>query len=122
MNDYDHIKVKLKKNEETPKKTSLIQSNKLVKKFHIRNYYIKNKNKLNSENKTDKKIFPVRTEINKNAFETPNKPKGISKISFNNNIEREKKENKTKYKIRYNNLIKYKLSISSSSYKTKGFQ
>ena len=122
MNEYDHIKVKLKKNEETPKKTSLIQSNKLVKKFHIRNYYIKNKNKLNSENKTDKKIFPVKTEINKNAFETPNKPKGISKISFNNNIEREKKENKTKYKIRYNNLIKYKLSISSSSYKTKGFQ
>ena len=36
-------------------------------------------------------------------------------------MKKKKKENKVKNKIRYNNLIKYKLSISSTAYKTKNF-
>lgn len=59
--------------------------------------------------------------VNSNVFVTRNKSKDNFKINFVKN-DKDKKENKTRNKIRYNNLIKYKLSISSSSYKTKAFQ
>ena len=120
IEEHDRIKVRLNKNQETPKKTSLIQLNKFVKKHQIRNYYINNKNTINYENKTEKKILPTKAVIYNNAFETPNKNKKISKINFNSNNIKEVKENKIKIRARYNNLIKYKLL--SSSNKTKGFQ
>jgi len=61
--------------------------------------------------------------ITSTAFETPNKPKGIKRINFdiNSHNEKDKTENKIKIKFRYNNLIKYKLSIASS-FKAKNFQ
>ena len=120
IEEHDRIKVRLNKNEESPKKTSLMQFNKLDKRHQIRNYYINNKNTINYENKTEKKLFPVKAIMNNNAFETPNKQKRINKINFNSNNTKEMKENKIKIKTRYNNLIKYKLL--SSSYKTKNFQ
>ena len=123
INEYNQMKLKLSNHEETPKNNSLIKTNNLDNKFQKKKYYINNKNTINSENKTEKKAFPVKSMINSTAFETPNKPKGIKRINFDINSynEKDKKENKTKIKFRYNNLIKYKLSIASS-FKAKNFQ
>ena len=74
--------------------------------------------------KDNKKNFSIRNNTNKvlnNKFETPMK-KGKKKIMFKT-LEKEKNKNinknKNKDKDRYINLIKYKLSISSSLNKNK---
>ena len=70
-------------------------------------FYINNKNTIDYDTKTEKKVFPNKSVINNNAFETPNKPKGIKKINFNINSHnvKDKKENKTKIKFKYNNFL-----------------
>ena len=108
-NNTDRLSIK----NETPKKTSLYFTNKIDKKIILKNY-------------TERKMFQMKTNFdsfnnfNKNTFEIDNKKKNIDKL-YNNSHEKKKKDNKIKNKIRYNNLIKYKLSISSASYKTNNF-
>ena len=121
INEHEQIKVRLRKYDETPKKISLYKSNN-IGKYQTRNYATKDKIPTLYENNTEKKNNYIKPIITSNAFETPSKPKEINKINFNSNF-KEKKVNKIKNsKYKYNNLIKYKLSISSSSYKTKGSQ
>ena len=55
----------------------------------------------------------------KNRFESFNKEKLSNKIYQIS--DKEKKEIKARNKIKYNNLIKYKLSISSNAYKNKEY-
>ena len=107
LDKYNKIKVRLKNSDENPKKPSLLLTFKKAKQLKAKNY-------------TERKMLPIKSEINNNDFETPSKNKRINEFNFKSN-EKDKKENKVKNKIRYNNLIKYKLSISSSSYKTKNF-
>ena len=108
VNEYNADKLNIKKNNETPKKTSIFSMNKTNKKIMLKNY-------------TEKKMFQTKTNFNNfniSMFEIKNKSKNIDKNNNNSN-EKKKKENKIKNKIRYNNLIKYKLSMSSATYKTK---
>ena len=109
VNEYNADKLNIKKNNETPKKTSIFSMNKTNKKIMLKNY-------------TEKKMFQTKTNFNNfniSMFEIKNKSKNIDKNNNNNSNEKKKKENKIKNKIRYNNLIKYKLSMSSATYKTK---
>jgi hypothetical protein len=105
IKEYDKNKIRFKKSEITPKNLSINLG-----------YTSGTKH-----NKAGKKILGMKEIINRNVLVTRNKSKDNFKINFVKN-DKDKKENKTRNKIRYNNLIKYKLSISSSSYKTKAFQ
>ena len=107
VDKYNKIKVRLKKSDDSPKKPTLFVTFKIG-------------NQLKTKNNTERKMIPIKSEINYNNYETISKNKISNKFNFNSN-EKDKKDNKIKNKIRYNNLIKYKLSISSSSYKTKNF-
>ena len=107
VDKYNKIKVRLKKSDESPQKPSSFLTFKIGKL-------------LKAKNITERKILPIKSDINNTDFETPSKNKRINEFNFQTN-EKDKKDNKVKNKIRYNNLIKYKLSISSSSYKTKNF-
>ena len=105
IKEYDKNKIRFKKSEITPKNLSINLG-----------YTSGTKH-----NKAGKKILGMKEIVNSNVFVTRSKSKDNFKINFVKN-DKDKKENKTRNKIRYNNLIKYKLSISSSSYKTKAFQ
>jgi len=111
QNTVSEYNAAVKKNE-TPKKNSFYFKNKFDSKILLKNY-------------TERKMFQTKTNFNNNnfnisSFETDFKSKNINKNDINSN-EKKKKDNKVKNKIRYNNLIKYKLSISSTAYKTKNF-
>ena len=105
IKEYDKNKIRFKKSEITPKNLSINLG-----------YTSGTKH-----NKAGKKILGMKEIVNSNVFVTRSKSKDNFKINFVKN-DKDKKENKTRNKIRYNNLIKYKLSISSSSYKTKAFK
>ena len=108
VSDYNMDKLNIKNNKDTPKKTSIFLTNKINKKILLKNY-------------TEKKMFQTKTNYNNyniSMFEINDKSKNFDK-NDNNSNEKKKKENKIKNKIRYNNLIKYKLSMSSPTYKTK---
>ena len=98
-------------------KNDINEYNKQIKNSKI-NIETPKKSSLNKSFQNIKTITTIKSKV-KNRFESFNKEKLSNKIYQIS--DKEKKEIKARNKIKYNNLIKYKLSISSNAYKNKEY-